>query len=149
MKITIREPLDGEEEQAIIISSDLSPELLSVLKVLKVVDDKLIGKIDNKIFRIDPSDVYYIESINNKVFLHGNSKYESQQKLYELEEQLQARKFLRVSKSFIINLREVKSLAPALQGRLEAGFANGESVIISRQYVHRFKDALGLGKDKS
>ncbi|MCL2870052.1 MAG: LytTR family transcriptional regulator DNA-binding domain-containing protein [Coriobacteriia bacterium] len=146
MKIVIEEPQDGEEEQIIVKCHELSPELLNVLNSLKTVDSKLIGTIDNKIFRVDPSDIYYIESVDNKTFLYGQSNvYESKQKLYELEEALAAKSFLRVSKSLIINLKKVESLAPALSGRLEAGLANGEKVTISRTYVNKLKDALGVG----
>ena len=147
MKIIIEEPLDGEEEHIVVKCRELSAELQAALKMLKSIDDKLIGTIGNKVFRIDPLDIFYIEAVENKTFLYGkHDVYESRLKLYELEEQLASKKFLRVSKSFIVNLREIKSLAPALQGRLEAGLTNDENIIISKHYVSRLKDALSVGR---
>jgi len=147
LKIIIEEPLDGEEEHIVVKCRELSAELQAALKMLKSIDDKLIGTIGNKVFRIDPLDIFYIEAVENKTFLYGkHDVYESRLKLYELEEQLASKKFLRVSKSFIVNLREIKSLAPALQGRLEAGLTNDENIIISKHYVSRLKDALSVGR---
>ena len=150
MKIVIEEPQDGEEEQIIVKCHDLSPELLTILSSIKTVDSKLVGTVGNSIFRLDISDIYYIESVEGKTFLYGQSDvYESRQKLYELEEFLETKNFLRVSKSFIINLKKIESLTPALSGRLEAGLTNGEKVTISRTYVSELKNALGVGRARS
>jgi len=61
-----------------------------------------------------------------------------------LEDQLGKNEFIRVSKSCILNLNKIGSLAPSLGGRFEARLKNGEKVIISRQYVNSLKEVLGL-----
>ena len=50
----------------------------------------------------------------------------------------------RCSKAMILNLAKVRSVAPSLNGRFEARLTNGESVIISRQYVPDLKKRLGM-----
>ena len=65
-------------------------------------------------------------------------------KLYELEEELPARDFMRSAKSTILNLNKIKSLTPAFGGRFEALLKNGDKVIISRQYVNVLKERLGI-----
>ena len=52
--------------------------------------------------------------------------------LYELEEQLAPRDFVRVSKSAIVNFDQVKSLRPDLGGRLRLTLSNGEVVVANR-----------------
>lgn len=52
--------------------------------------------------------------------------------------------FVRVSKSVILNVNKIKSLAPAFGGRYEALLKNGEKIIISRQYVSSLKEVLGV-----
>ena len=150
LKIIIEEPLDGEEEHIIVKCHELSAELQSALKIIKAIDDKLIGTIGNKVFRIDPLDIFYIETVENRTFLYGeHDVYESKLKLYELEEQLASKKFLRASKSFIVNLRAVRSLAPATQGKLEVGLVNGENIIASKHYASKFKIVLKTEKSNS
>jgi len=144
MRIVIQEPKDGEEEEILVKCRNLSPEIVQLLNKLKT-QGLLIAHIDNEIHRLYPSDVFYVEAVNNKTFLYGEAcVYESKLKLYELEELLNANDFLRVSKSLIVNLNKLKSFAPALSGRLEATMANGERVTISRQYVGVLKERLGV-----
>ncbi|MGE4272716.1 MAG: LytTR family transcriptional regulator DNA-binding domain-containing protein [Desulfitobacterium sp.] len=61
---------------------------------------------------------------------------------YELESGYEESRFFRCSKSVIVNLMKVHSIKPALNGRFLAKLANGESVIISRQYVPPLKERL-------
>ena len=144
MKITIYDPKDGEEDEIIVKCRNISPEIVQLLNKLKT-QGLLIAYIDNEIHRLYPSDIYYVEAVNNKTFLYGETRvYESKLKLYELEEMLQTNDFLRVSKSLVINLNKLKSFAPTFSGRLEAVMANGERVTISRQYVGVLKERLGV-----
>lgn len=143
MKIIIEPPLPGEEEQITIKCHNIPSELLRLLNVLKT--QHLIGYLGSEIYRIVPKDIFYIETVDNKTFLYcEKAVYESRQKLYELEEILTSSDFLRISKSIIVNLSKIKSLSPALSGRLEAVLQNGEIVIISRQYVGELKKCFGL-----
>ena len=89
------------------------------------------------------ADVYYIETVDNAVFIYGQENvYEAKQKLYELEGILKDKYFLRVSKSLILNLMKIKAIKPALNGRYSAILQSGEEVIISRKYVAQLKCAL-------
>jgi DNA-binding LytR/AlgR family response regulator len=144
LKIVIDKPQDGEEEHIVVKCHNISPELLSVLNSLKAQGNSLIAYIGNEIHKVDPADILYIESVDNKTFLYcvGNV-YESRQKLYELEEVL-SNDFLRISKSVIVNLSKVKSLIPSMSGRLDAILSSGERVVISRQYVGNLKKNFGI-----
>ena len=88
----------------------------------------------------------YIEAVDNKVFLYTVKQvYETRQKLYELEELLREKYFLRVSKSLLLNLMKVRAIKPALNGRFTAVLQSGEEIIISRKYVPELKAALKGG----
>lgn len=145
MKVIIEDIGSGEEEQLILRCRELDDSLVKLINRLKTGDMRLTAQKDGKWFRMEPKEIYYIESVDNKVFFYsGTNCYESRQKLYELESLLGDSDFFRISKSAIVNLTKIKSLAPAFNGRLEAMLQNGERVIISRQYVVRLKEALGL-----
>lgn len=144
MKIIIEEPEDFEEEQIIFKCHQLTPELLRIISLLKA-QDELIAYDGNKIHRIYPSTIYYIEVVDNRTFFYCKNKvYESKKKLYELEEIFSNSDLLRVSKSIILNLSKVKHLSPALNGRFEAVLENNEKIIVSRQYVNGLKKRLGI-----
>lgn len=153
MKITIMDLLPGEEEEAVIKCNSVTPKLLELINELKSKTEeepvrtiqKLKVYLNGDIHLMAPADIYYFEYVDQKVFVYGKTKvYESKSKLYELEEQLAKTDFIRVSKSCILNLNKIGSLAPSLGGRFEAKLKNGEKVIISRQYVNSLKEVLGL-----
>lgn len=145
MKITIEELAPGEEEEIIIRCDTMNDELMKLVKTMKQGNQKMNLYNEGEIFFLPPEDIYYFESVDQKVFAYGEqSVYETKSKLYELEMELPAKDFLRATKSTIINLNKIKSIAPAFGGRFEALLRNGERVIISRQYVSDLKEKLGV-----
>ena len=48
------------------------------------------------------------------------------------------------SKSMILNIGKIRSVSPSVNSRFEAKLANGETAIISRQYVPTLKKKLGM-----
>ena len=144
MKITIKEPPTGVEDEIIVLCHNISPELLSILNSLKTPSSMLVAYVDNEIHRINPSDIFYFEAVDKKTFIYcERNVYESKLKLYELDE-LAINDFFRISKSVIVNASKIKSLIPSFSGRVEAVLTNKEKVIISRQHVSELKKALGI-----
>ena len=121
----------------------LSDEVREIVAFVKSRQGQLTGSIDDTQYEIPLTDVFYIESVDNKVFLYTKDKvYEAKQKIYEFESILSAKHFLRVSKSMLLNLMKVESIRPALNGRFSAVLRSGEQVIITRKYVPDLKRAL-------
>lgn len=144
-KITIKQVDKTSEEEIIIRCHDIDDEVLSVIERLKKSESVLLGSRDNEVFRIAPKDIYYVESVDNKSYIClQKGVYESKLKLYEIEELLQSTKLFRCSKSMILNVSKIRSVSPSINGRFEAKLLNGESVIISRQYVPNLKKLLGM-----
>ncbi len=145
MKITIQDVGPGDEEEIIVRCRELDEALLRVIHELKTRRGKFTVTDNDKIRQIDAGDVYYFESVDNKVFLYlEQGVYEVKYKLYEIEEEYANTDFFRASKSVIINLAKVKQFAPDFGGRFEAQMKNGEKLIISRQYVPLLKRRLGM-----
>ena len=144
MKITILDPSPGEEDEIIIKCRSLDEGLIRLIREYGEDDPRLKCRRDGKIYFIPPEEIFYFESVDDKVFVYCEKEvYEINHKLYELEKML-PREFMRSSKSSILCLDRIKSLAPAFGGRFEALLTNGERVIISRQYVPELKRKLGL-----
>ena len=104
---------------------------------------------DDRIYEVPVSDIFYIESVDNKGFIYTKDNvYETKQKLYELEELLKEKHFLRISKSMLLNLMKVSAIKPALNSRFTAQLQSGEQVVISRKYVPELRKALKGEKTK-
>lgn len=121
----------------------ISDEVKEIATYVKSRQGQLTGMIDDRQFEIPVGDVFYIEAVDNKTFIYTKSKvYETRQKLYEFEELLKEKRFLRISKSTLLNLMKISSIRPALNGRFTAVLHSGEEAIISRKYVPELKKAL-------
>lgn len=135
-----------ESELVEIYCHEVNNQVKEIVSFVKSRQGQLSGNMDGKQFEIPITDVYYIEAVDNKVFIYCNRQvYETKQKLYELEEVLTPKHFLRVSKSILLNLMKVRALKPALNGRFTAILPNNEEVIISRKYVQELKKTLKGG----
>jgi DNA-binding LytR/AlgR family response regulator len=143
MKISIVEIPVDQEAEIIIRCHAIDEGVHKIINRIKTPEDNVIGHQGNQIHRIAPKEIYYFEAVDNKVFIYTKSQvYESKQKLYEIEEVYERSHFLRTSKSIIMNIKKIKYVSPAYNGRFEACFDNGEKQIISRQYVGALKKKL-------
>ena len=121
----------------------ISDEVREIIAFVKSRQGQLTGTADERQYEIAVSDVFYIESVDNKTFIYTKNKvYETRHKLYELEEILKEKRFLRVSKSTLLNLMKVSAIKPALNSRFTAELFSGEQVVITRKYVPELKKAL-------
>ncbi|MDE5908638.1 MAG: LytTR family transcriptional regulator DNA-binding domain-containing protein [Lachnospiraceae bacterium] len=145
MKITIETPLPGQEDEIIIRCTALDERLMKLIYALKTQQDKITGYVEDKIVKLEPGEIFYFESVDNKVFAYtGKGVYEIRRKLYEIEEEYGHMDFLRISKSFIVNVAKIAYLKPGFNGRFEAKLKNDEKIIISRQYIPELKKKLGI-----
>lgn len=124
----------------------ISDEVREIITFVKSRQGQLTATADERQYEIAVTDVFYFESVDNKSFIYTKDKvYEARQKLYELEEILSQKHFLRVSKSTLLNLMKVSAIKPALNSRFTAVLFSGEQVVISRKYVPALKSALKGG----
>lgn len=145
MKITIEALPDGQEEEIIIRSNSIDSEMMELIYALKSGRSKLNAYSEDGIVRLDTREVFYFESVDNKVCACCEKNvYEIKQKLYELENIFEHTDFVRISKAMIVNVGKISKIIPMFNGRLEAVLKNGERVVISRQYVPDLKKKLGL-----
>ena len=70
--------------------------------------------------------------------------YTVRHRLYELEERLDRQQFVRISHSEIVNLRQVTGLDLGLTGTIRMTLTGGVTTYVSRRYVKKIKEVLGL-----
>ena len=118
---------------------------MNLIYKLKTGREKLAVFSGPEILMLPLKEIYYFESVDNKVFAYCRKEvYEVRKKLYELENDYENQDFLRVSKSAIVHLPKISHLSPLFNGRFEAVLKNGEKIIISRTYMAMMKKKLGI-----
>lgn len=145
MKINVNEVSGCEETEITITCAEVDDEVLGILAAVRMREKRFTGVKDGKTFMLEPSDVFYAESVDKKTFFYTHKEvYETPLRLYELEERLAGSGFFRAGKSLIVNLKRVKVLIPSFGGKIEVTLENGERMVVSRQYVPHLKSLLGL-----
>ena len=74
----------------------------------------------------------------------GRGVFTVRRRLYELEEELEGTRFVRVSNSEIVNLDRVTALDLTLTGTIRMTLEGGTVCWVSRRYVKKIKQALDL-----
>lgn len=145
MKVSVIRPSSDEEDEIIFRCHTLSDDMARLIHRLRYGEIKFTGYDEHGISTIVASDIYYFETVDNKVFAYcRQSVYEVKERLYQLEEVIEELPFMRISKSMIVNIEKILHISPALGGRFEAVLENDEKVIISRLYVPILKNRLGV-----
>jgi len=128
-----------------ITCKQLTPEIERILAALRMMDHQFTAKKDNEIYMLDIEQILYIESVDRKCFIYTDAEiYESDFRLYELEQQLEDYGFFRVSKSFLIHLQKIQSLKADINRKIRITMSNGEQIMASRQYAEELKQRLGV-----
>jgi len=144
MRIIIQDPIPGEDDSIIINVRTMTDKIARAIDILKSPDDLTVYTGDHALM-MPVGAVFYVESVEQKTFVYAEKEvYRSRLKLYEIEEILNLSDFLRISKQVIVNVKKIRSIAPAGDGRFSARLTNGEAVTISRQYVSTLKARFGL-----
>lgn len=100
---------------------------------------------DKATVRIFLDEILYFEAVGELVFAYTKEEvYEIKKRLYQIEAEAAESDFMRVSKSVIINLCEVKSLHPGINRCIYAYLSNDEQILISRNYA---KEVVGAVKN--
>ena len=105
----------------------------------------LLAYENNEAVPINSKDIIRIFGQNKKVYVAtAEGTYLLHERLYELEEKLDATRFLRISGSEIVNLHKIKRLDTGITGTIKMYLQENMETYVSRRYVTKIKKALGL-----
>lgn len=146
MRLFLREKPDIEETEVEIRYRTKDREVEDLVRTLNSSSDLITGisdKGDTEV--IYASEILYIEAVDRGVFIYRkDDTCKVRSTLYELEERLKDRCFVRISKSTLVNIRSIRSIAPEDARRVKLLLRNGEYLIVSRNYVNDLKAAIGM-----
>ena len=145
MKITVIHDNSVDETEVTIKCSYINENLQKVINILESENFRLKGRINDKLYFLQIASVFYIETVDERTFIYCKDKvYESDQKLYQLEEAMPKSDFVRISKNCILNIRKLSSVRPLLNGKMEVTLTNGEVQIVNRHYLKDFKEKFDI-----
>ena len=146
MQIEFKHDPDQTEPKLTITAADLTDEIAGLLQRLEHGQPGAVTAFqDERVFLLRPEDIlrFYAEDKGVKAQT-GKDTYAVRERLYELEERLDPRTFVRISHSEIVNLKKVTGLDLKLSGTIKMTLEGGTVCWVSRRYVKKIKQALGL-----
>lgn len=132
-----------------VYTDKITEEVLRIKSfVLENSESLLIGFLDEKIKILNPAKIYRIYTENSKVFAESiDEKYLVKKRIYQLEDILKSKKFVRISNSELINLNLVDSFDLSHSGTISVKMKNKSKTFVSRRYVKKIKETLGIWGD--
>jgi DNA-binding LytR/AlgR family response regulator len=95
--------------------------------------------------RVESRNIHYFIVEDDDVYgVLQNTKLIIKMKLYEIEDLLKNKQFIRVSKYSIVNIGKIDYIRSLLNSKLELQMNNGDLCEVNRNYLKEFKQALKL-----
>ena len=144
MQFLKRKVEDKRDEAIILQYTNWSKNLEEISDFILNKGKQITGYGENReMYQIRVTDILYFEAVGELVFAYTKDKvYEIKMRLYQIEQSTKDAQMVRGSKSIVVNIRHIESVRPALNGRLYATMANGEEVLISRQYAKEVTEQI-------
>ena len=106
--------------------------------------DRIPVKSSGRVVLVKTSDIDWIEAADNYVNLHtGKEAHLHRETMTALEGRLPASKFLRISRSTMVNVDRIKELQPMFHGDYTVILQNGTKLTLSRGYREALNQLLG------
>ncbi len=142
MKLTL-EHISAGQDEVIIRCRERTGLVDSIIRAVEQLDGHICAANENGMLSIVPSDVLYLESVDDKVFVYtGSEVARTTLTLAAAEASFRDCGFFRCSKSMVINLHHISYLRSIPGSKAEVTMDNGEHVIISRRYVRELRSIL-------
>ena len=146
IRVEIDDHLTEDEEEVVIRCRSVSEEVMMLQKqVSEIVSLKLrleVFKGDTVLY-IKPEEILFLETAENFLAVHtAREIYSAKQRLYELEEILPS-SFVRISKSSIVNMTNIRSVKKNITGPSEIEFEGTvKRAYASRSYLKQLMNRL-------
>lgn len=145
MKIEIDIDEKYPDTEVVIRANKLDSDVERLVAMMRMVNMQIDVRKNDETYLLDVEKILYIEAVERKTFVYTSDEtYESDLKLYEIEQELLERDFFRISKQSIVNIRMIKSLKSDINRKIRITLRNDEQIIVSRMYSDELRRKLGL-----
>lgn len=126
---------------------EVGEKLLALLQDLKAPPgylERLVVKSAGRLFFLRTSEISWVESAGNYVCLHvGGESHLLRETMTGLEARLDPGRFVRIHRTAIVNIDEVKELQPLFHGEYQVVLRDGTQLTLSRGYRDRLQEVIG------
>ena len=145
MKVEIQLDSGCVEPVVLLRTAEMTPELDDLVRRLSLPPKLLTGSRDGSMEILEPAEISRIYASGGKVLaVTDRGEYVLRQRLYELEERLDRGRFVRISNAEIINLKRAVRFDLRITGTVQIRLDDGTSAYVSRRYVGKIKQLLGV-----
>ena len=145
MKIEIDIDEKYPNTEVVIRANKLDYDVEKLVAMMRMMNMQIVVRKNDETYLLDVEKILYIESVDRKTFFYtADETYESDLKLYEIEQELLERDFFRISKQSIVNIRMIKSLKTDINRKIRITLKNDEQIVVSRLYSDELRRKLGL-----
>ena len=146
MQVEIKIDTACTEPKIIVLTDRITDEVSDIVK--KLSDDApqiLSGFRENTLEILEQNDIYRFYASAGKIYAETEKgEYTLRLRLYELEDRLDKNRFVRISNSEIVNIQKVQNFDLSFTGTICVTLSNGIVTYVSRRYVHKIKQVLGI-----
>lgn len=146
MKVEIKIDESCAEPKIVILTDRVTEEISEIVKRLSLDQPPmLVGFKDGQVAMLELSQIYRVYASEGRVYAEAKSgAYLLRLRLYEVEQRLAGRSFVRISNGEIINLKKVKGFDLSFAGTICVALSNGTVTYASRRYVSKIRQLLGI-----
>ena len=145
MKIEIDIDEKYQDTEVVIRANKLDSDIEKLVAMMRMVNMQIGVRKNDETYLLDVEKIMYIEALERKTFVYtADDTYESDLKLYEIEQELLEHDFFRISKQSIVNIRMIKSLKSDINRKIRITLKNDEQIVVSRMYSDELRRKLGL-----
>ena len=124
---------------------------LSTSTIIESVTSGLLFKqqypltVEDRIYLVSADDILLIEAMQGKLIIQTPDKnYEIDGSLQQWQDKLPSSQFVRVHRSYIVNINAIKTIEPWFNQTLQLHLCNKITVPVSRANVKPLKQMLGI-----
>ena len=140
--LRVRQQAETEQLQ-VFPAAEPSADLLSANLDLKKSAAAVLVMHNGSMTKVPLENVLYFEAFEKRVFAALKSgKYEIKQRICELEDMLNGRQFIRISRSVLVNMNKVVGYKTSFDRTLLAVLSDKEELRVSRKHCEDFKKNL-------
>ena len=144
MKVELQISADIDEPDIVIHTSKITPEINQLMELFQSSGNVITVTDNDQLIVLEPSEIYMLRMEDERLNVYcQQKKYVSGKRLYEME-RLLGNGFMRISKSTLINLKQISRVESSFHGTMLVILKNGNKDYISRKYLPAFKHYLGI-----
>lgn len=146
MQVEVKIDSEYREPKVIILTASMTDEVNALVNQLSDHTPQIFsGSREDKIEVLEPAELIRVFASAGKVYaVTEKGKYVLRLRLYEAEQRLPPHQFVRISNSEIINLKKVVNFDLSFTGTICVKLCGGEVTYVSRRYVSKIKEILGV-----